>query len=109
MVDYRTREVVTTRGDETKNIVIITLVMTAVFLVTLVVLEATTVEKASLEESAEASIVLSSSLFGVPCSVAIRSDSIRCASERTNERTRRFEFHHEGCGVAFFREKSVYE
>lgn len=33
-------------------------------------------EKASLEESAEASIVLSS-LFGVPCSVAMR-----CANER---------------------------
>lgn len=86
MVDYRTREVVTTRGDETKNIIIITLVMTAVFLVTLVVLEATTVEKASLEESAEASIVLNLVAF-LECRAVWRFDPMRCANERTNEGT----------------------
>ena len=84
MVDYRTREVVTTRGDETKNIIIITLVMTAVFLVTLVVLEATTVEKASLEESAEASIVLNLVAF-LECRAVWRFDPMR---EGTNERTK---------------------
>lgn len=93
MVDYCTRRRPTTRGDETKYI-IITLVMTAVFLVTLVVLEATTVEKASLEESAEASIVLSL----LECCAVWRSGARTNASFRVS---------HEGCGVWPFSGKNL--